>query len=36
MDVHTLIKVKDEALAYTKAHLFAQVKALLEVQAETL
>ena len=25
--VHTLIKVKDEALAYTKAHVFAQVKA---------
>ena len=27
MDVHTLIKVKDDALAYTKAHMFAQVKA---------
>ena len=25
--VHTLIKVDDEALAYTKAHVFAQVKA---------
>ena len=25
--VHTPIKVKDEALAYTKAHVFAQVKA---------
>ena len=25
--VHALIKVKDEALAYKKAHLFAQVKA---------
>ena len=25
--VHTLIKVADEALAYTKAHVFAQVKA---------
>ena len=25
--VHTLIKVKDEALAYTKAHVFVQVKA---------
>ena len=25
--VDTLIKVEDEALAYTKAHVFAQVKA---------
>ena len=25
--VYILIKVKDEALAYTKAHVFAQVKA---------
>ena len=25
--VHTLIKVDDEALAYTKAHVFAQVNA---------
>ena len=25
--VHKLIKVKDEAFAYTKAHVFAQVKA---------
>ena len=25
--VHTLIKVEHEALAYTKAHVFAQVKA---------
>ena len=25
--VHTLIKVKDEPLAYTKAHVFAQMKA---------
>ena len=24
--VHTLIKVEHEALAYTKAHVFAQVK----------
>ena len=25
--VHTLIKIEHEALAYTKAHVFAQVKA---------
>ena len=25
--VHTLIKVEDEALTYTKAHVFARVKA---------
>ena len=25
--VYTLIKAKDEALAYTKAHVFAQLKA---------
>ena len=45
MVVHTLIKVEAEALVYTQAHTFAQVKGqevyrdtetLLEVEPETL